>query len=151
MSSLSLSWWPGQRTVVYLSTVSTVIYRQPRVNYSPPAPVEPDELVEPPLIEPETELPPAVIPPDELLPPEVVVVWVTCMLPPRRFARLFMKSFCMSLTVSLQIALNKNVTTTKTFGYFKRWILKTGERHALQTGNVCAKCKRKRGLFNLDN
>ena len=42
-------------------------------NDSPPAPVEADELVEPPLIEPETELPPAVIPPDELLPPEVVV------------------------------------------------------------------------------
>ena len=57
---------------------SRVIVTQPScsvscVNHSPPAPVEPDELVEPPLIEPETELPPVDIPPDELLPPEVVV------------------------------------------------------------------------------
>ena len=44
------------------------------IYHSPPAPVEPDELVEPPLTEPETELPPAEIPPDELPPPDVVVV-----------------------------------------------------------------------------
>ena len=62
--------WVGWTDYCHVSVLSC------SVDHSPPAPVKPDELVEPPVIEPETELPPADIPPDELElpPPDVVVV-----------------------------------------------------------------------------
>ena len=44
--------------------------------YSPPAPMLPDALDEPPLVEPDID-PPADMLPDDMLPPDVLVVCVT--------------------------------------------------------------------------